>query len=399
MMSLKGKKIILAISGSIAAYKAAFLCRLLIKDGAEVRVVMTEAANKFISALTLSTLSKNEVHIDVMNDNSWNNHVELGLWADLMVIAPTTANTISKMASGQSDNMLLAVYLSSKCPVMFAPAMDLDMWKHPSTKKNLQTLKEYGNILIDVESGELASGLVGDGRMAEPVNILRFIKEHFKREQKLSGKKIMITAGPTHEALDPVRFIGNKSSGKMGTALAEVLYEMGAEVELILGPTTVRPTHDAIKIHHVRSAQDMYDKAIELFPNTDAAIMAAAVADYRPANYSDIKIKKKSDDMNLELERTKDIAAALGQTKGKQILIGFALETNNEVENAQRKLKKKNFDFIVLNSMRDKGATFGHDTNKITIYTNKEEELKFDLKSKKDVAKDIAEVLLKYLEQ
>ena len=398
-MSLKGKRIILAISGSIAAYKAAFLCRLLIKDGAEVKVVMTVAATKFISALTLSTLSKNEVHIDVMNDNSWNNHVELGLWADLMIIAPATANTLSKMASGQSDNMLQAVYLSSKCPVMFAPAMDLDMWKHPSTKNNLETLKGYGNILIDVESGELASGLVGAGRMAEPINILRFIKEYFAAQQKLSGRKIMITAGPTHEALDPVRFIGNKSSGKMGTALAEVLHEMGAEVHLILGPTTVRPIHEGIQIHHVRSAHDMYEKSIELFPSVDAAIMAAAVADYKPANYSDIKIKKKSDDMNLELERTKDIAASLGETKKKQILIGFALETNNEKENAQKKLKKKNFDFIVLNSMKDKGATFGHDTNKITIYQNTGEELKFDLKSKKEVAKDITEVLLKYLKQ
>jgi len=399
MMSLEGKKIILAISGSIAAYKAAFLCRLLIKDGAKVKVVMTEAANKFISALTLSTLSKNEVHIDIMNDNSWNNHVDLGLWADLMVIAPATANTISKMASGQSDNMLLAVYLSSKCPVMFAPAMDLDMWKHPSTKKNLQTLNEYGNILIDVESGELASGLIGEGRMAEPINILRFIKKFFLGQQKLTGKKVMITAGPTHEALDPVRFLGNKSSGKMGTALAEVLYEMGADVDLILGPTTVRPIHPDIKIHHVKSAQDMYEKSTALFPDVHVAIMAAAVADYRPANYSDIKIKKKSDDMNLELERTKDIAAALGEIKEKQILIGFALETNNEAENAKRKLKKKNFDFIVLNSMKDKGATFGHDTNKISIYKDTGEVINFDLKSKKDVAKDITEVLLKYLEQ
>jgi len=399
MMSLEGKKIILAISGSIAAYKAAFLCRLLIKDGAKVKVVMTEAANKFISALTLSTLSKNEVHIDIMNDNSWNNHVDLGLWADLMVIAPATANTISKMASGQSDNMLLAVYLSSKCPLMFAPAMDLDMWKHPSTKKNLQTLNEYGNILIDVESGELASGLIGEGRMAEPINILRFIKKFFLGQQKLTGKKVMITAGPTHEALDPVRFLGNKSSGKMGTALAEVLYEMGADVDLILGPTTVRPIHPDIKIHHVKSAQDMYEKSTALFPDVHVAIMAAAVADYSPANYSDIKIKKKSDDMNLELERTKDIAAALGEIKEKQILIGFALETNNEAENAKRKLKKKNFDFIVLNSMKDKGATFGHDTNKISIYKDTGEVINFDLKSKKDVAKDITEVLLKYLEQ
>lgn len=398
-MSLKGKKIILAISGSIAAYKAAFLCRLLIKDGAEVKVVMTVAATKFISALTLSTLSKNEVHIDVMNDNSWNNHVELGLWADLMIIAPATANTLSKMASGQADNMLLAVYLSSKCPVMFAPAMDLDMWKHPSTKKNLKTLHEYGNLLIDVESGELASGLVGDGRMAEPINIKRYIKEYFVSQQQLAGKKIMITAGPTHEALDPVRFIGNKSSGKMGTALAEVLYEMGSEVHLILGPSNVRPIHEGIQIHHVKSAQDMYDKSVSLFPDVDAAIMAAAVADYKPANYSDIKIKKKSDDMNLELERTKDIAAALGAVKEKQILVGFALETNNEAENAQKKLTKKNFDFIVLNSMQDKGATFGHDTNKITIFQNSGEALKFDLKSKKDVAKDIAQLLLKYLGQ
>ncbi len=396
-MSLKGRKIILAISGSIAAYKAAFLCRLLIKDGAEVRVVMTMAATKFISALTMSTLSKNEVYIDVMDDNSWNNHVELGLWADLLVVAPATANTLSKMASGQADNMLLAVYLSAKCPVIFAPAMDLDMWKHPSTKNNLATLKEYGNILIDVESGELASGLVGEGRMAEPINIKRYIKEHFTNQQELVGKKVMITAGPTHEALDPVRYIGNKSTGKMGIALAEVLYQQGAEVHLILGPTDQRPMHDGINIHHVKSAQEMYDKALALFPDADAAIMAAAVADYRPANYSDTKIKKKDDDMSLELERTKDIAAALGEMKKKQILVGFALETNNEKENAQRKLKKKNLDFIVLNSMKDKGATFGHDTNKITIFKNSGEEFNFDLKSKKEVAKDITQVLLKYL--
>ena len=396
-MSLKGRKIILAISGSIAAYKAAFLCRLLIKEGAEVRVVMTMAATKFISALTLSTLSKHEVYIDVMDDDSWNNHVELGLWADLLVVAPATANTLSKMASGQADNMLLAVYLSAKCPILFAPAMDLDMWKHPSTKNNLKKLKEYGNILIDVESGELASGLVGEGRMAEPINITRYIKEHFTSQQQLNGKKIMITAGPTHEALDPVRFIGNKSSGKMGIALAEVLFQQGAEVHLILGPTNQRPMHDEIKVHHVKSAQDMYEKSLSLFPDSDVAIMAAAVADYKPANYSDKKIKKKDDDMSLELERTKDIAATLGAMKKEQILIGFALETNNEKENAERKLKKKNFDFIVLNSMQDKGATFGHDTNKITIYKNSGEELKFDLKSKKEVAKDITEVLLKYL--
>lgn len=396
-MSLKGRKIILAISGSIAAYKAAFLCRLLIKDGADVRVVMTYAASKFISALTMSTLSKHEVYIDVMDDNSWNNHVELGLWADLLVVAPATANTLSKMASGQADNMLLAVYLSAKCPVLFAPAMDLDMWKHPSTKNNLKTLKEYGNILINVESGELASGLVGEGRMAEPINIKRYIKEHFESQQKLVGKKIMITAGPTHEALDPVRYIGNKSTGKMGIALAEVLYQQGAKVHLILGPTDQRPMHEGIEIHHVKSAKDMYDKSLALFPDVDAAIMAAAVADYRPANYSDIKIKKKDDDMSLELERTKDIAAALGGMKKNQILVGFALETNNERENAQRKLKKKNFDFIVLNSMKDKGATFGHDTNKITIFKDSGEEFNFDLKSKKEVAKDITEVLLKYL--
>jgi len=359
---------------------------------------MTTAATKFISALTMSTLSKHEVYIDVMDDNSWNNHVELGLWADLLVVAPATANTLSKMASGQADNMLLAVYLSAKCPILFAPAMDLDMWKHPSTKSNLQKLKEYGNVLINVESGELASGLVGEGRMAEPVNIKRFIKEHFISQQKLVGKTVMITAGPTHEALDPVRFIGNKSTGKMGIALAEVLYEQGAEVNLILGPTNQRPIHEGIKIHHVKSAQEMYDQSIALFPQSNAAIMAAAVADYRPANYSDIKIKKKDDDMSLELERTKDIAAALGGMKKQQILVGFALETNNEKENALRKLKKKNFDFIVLNSMQDKGAAFGHDTNKITIFKNSGEEHQFDLKSKKEVAKDITEVLLKYLQ-
>jgi len=397
-MSLKGRKIILGISGSIAAYKAAFLCRLLIKEGADVRVVMTTAATKFISALTMSTLSKHEVHIDVMNDNSWNNHVELGLWADMMVIAPATANTLSKMVSGQADNMLLAVYLSAKCPVIFAPAMDLDMWKHPSTKNNLKSLKEYGNVLINVESGELASGLVGEGRMAEPINIKRFIKEHFISQQKLVGKKVMITAGPTHEALDPVRFIGNKSTGKMGIALAEVMYEQGAEVHLILGPTNQRPMHEEIQVIHVKSAQEMYDQSLALFPDSDAAIMAAAVADYRPANYSDKKIKKKDDDMSLELERTQDIAAALGAMKKDQILVGFALETNNEKENALRKLKKKNFDFIVLNSMKDKGAAFGHDTNKITIFKNTGEEHQFDLKSKKDVAKDITEVLLKYLQ-
>ena len=396
-MSLKGRKIILAISGSIAAYKAAFLCRLLIKEGAEVRVVMTMAATKFISALTMSTLSKSEVYIDVMDDNSWNNHVELGLWADLLVVAPATANTLSKMVSGQADNMLLAVYLSAKCPVIFAPAMDLDMWKHPSTKSNLQKLKEYGNILINVESGELASGLVGEGRMAEPINIKRFIKEHFASQQKLVGKKVMITAGPTHEALDPVRFISNKSTGKMGIALAEVLYQQGAHVDLILGPTNQRPMHEGISIHHVKSAQEMYDQSLALFPDCDAAIMAAAVADYRPADYSDTKIKKKDDDMSLELERTKDIAATLGGMKKDQILVGFALETNNEKENAQGKLKKKNFDFIVLNSMKDKGAAFGHDTNKITIFKNTGEEFQFDLKSKKEVAKDITEVLLKYL--
>lgn len=396
-MSLHSKKIILAISGSIAAYKAAFLCRLLIKQGAEVRVVMTKASTHFISALTLSTLSKGKVHIDIMEDDSWNNHVELGLWADLIVIAPATANTLSKMVSGQADNMLLAVYLSAKCPVMFAPAMDLDMWKHPSTKNNLKALQEYGNILIDVESGELASGLVGDGRMAEPINIVRYIKDHFNKNQRLKSRVALVTAGPTHEALDPVRFLGNKSSGKMGIALAEALYEEGAEVHLILGPSNHKPKHEGIILKSVKSAQDMYDACHEVFEKCDIAIMAAAVADYRPTSISDQKIKKKEGDLNIELERTPDIAASLGKIKKKQVLIGFALETNNEEANAKRKLEKKNFDFIVLNSMQDRKATFGHDTNKVTIYTDRGEVLPYELKSKKDVAFDIIDQTLKYL--
>lgn len=396
-MSLHSKKIILAISGSIAAYKAAFLCRLLIKQGAEVRVVMTKAATQFISALTLSTLSKSKVHVDIMDDDSWNNHVELGLWADLIVIAPATANTLSKMVSGQADNMLLAVYLSAKCPVMFAPAMDLDMWKHPSTKKNLKALEDYGNILIDVESGELASGLVGDGRMAEPINILRYIKEHFHKTQRLKSKVALVTAGPTHEALDPVRFLGNKSSGKMGIALAEALYEEGAEVHLILGPSNHKPKHEGIILKPVKSAQDMYDACHQVFEKCDIAIMAAAVADYRPTSIADQKIKKKEGDLKIELERTPDIAASLGKIKKEQVLVGFALETNNEEANAKRKLEKKNFDFIVLNSMQDKKATFGHDTNKVTIYTNRGEILPYELKSKKEVAFDIIDQTLKYL--
>lgn len=397
-MQLEGKKIILAISGSIAAYKAAFLCRLFIKEGAEIRVVMTEAAAQFIAPLTLATLSKHEVHIDMMNDNSWNNHVELGLWADLLIIAPATANTLSKMANGAADNMLLATYLSAKCPVMFAPAMDLDMWKHKAVQDNIATLISFGHKLIPVEHGELASGLVGEGRLAEPVDIIRFVKMHFNEGLKLSGKKMLITAGPTFESLDPVRFIGNRSTGKMGIAIAEVLLELGAEVHLVLGPTNQRPKYSDITIHSVFSAQEMYERCTELYPTCHAGIMAAAVADYRPASYSDSKIKKKEGDLKIDLERTEDIAASLGKVKKEgQILVGFALETNNQRENAKRKLTKKNFDFIVLNSPKDKGAGFGHDTNKVSIFTNEGEVLDFELKSKKDVAKDIAEILLKYL--
>ena len=388
--NLEGKKILLGICGSIAAYKTAFLTRLLIKSGAEVRIIMTKAATSFITPLTLSTLSKNPVLTDISSEEGWNNHVELGLWADLFLIAPVTANTLSKMATGLADNMLMATYLSAKCPVYFAPAMDLDMWMHPSSIKNIETLKSYGNKLIPVNHGELASGLVGNGRMAEPEQIVELLCKTFEHKGQFVGKTVLVTAGPTYEAIDPVRFIGNRSTGKMGVAIAEAFAERGAKVKLILGPSVLKVAHSSIQKIDVTSAQEMYEKAMEFFPEANVTVLSAAVADYRPLNYSDKKIKKKAGNLEIELERTTDIAATLGGIKrADQIIVGFALETNNEEENAKRKLEKKNFDFIVLNSLNDKGAGFKHDTNKVSIISKGNETKRLKLKLKTEVAIDI----------
>lgn len=402
---LKGKKIILGITGSIAAYKAAFLTRLLIKAGAEVQVLMTQSATSFISPLTLSTLSKNSVFTDVHNGESWNNHVDLGLWADVMLIAPLTATTLGKMANGISDNIIVATYLSARCPVFVAPAMDLDMWAHPSTTGNIDKLVAYGNHIIPVGHGELASGLVGAGRMGEPEDIVKhlgvFLKDGTKPTPKqalpLQGKKAIVTAGPTYEPIDPVRFIGNRSSGKMGVAIAEALAKQGAEIQLILGPSNLSTDVENVKLIRVQTAQDMYEAATNHFGQSDIAVMAAAVADYRPKTIADKKLKKGDFDLTIPLERTLDIAAALGKVKKKhQVIIGFALETNNELENAKGKLKKKNFDMIVLNSLQDKGAGFKHDTNKVTFIT--ETEIKpFPLKTKVAVAEDIAKHITQIL--
>jgi phosphopantothenoylcysteine decarboxylase / phosphopantothenate---cysteine ligase len=393
---MKGKKIILAVTGSIAAYKAAFLTRLLVKSGAEVQILMTDSAKHFITPLTLSTLSKRPVFSEIISEESWNSHVELGLWADAMLIAPTTATTLAKLASGMSDNIITATYLSARCPIFIAPAMDLDMWHHPATVRNLDLLRGYGCQLIPVGHGELASGLVGDGRMAEPEDILAFLKDFFEKKQDFQGKKVMITAGPTYEALDPVRFIGNRSSGKMGIAIAEELAQRGAEVTLILGPSKLKTDHPSVFTLRVESAQQMYEAAMTHFENADAAVLAAAVADYRPKHVSDVKIKKKEGDITIELEKTTDIAAALGaKKKNNQKIVGFALETNDELSNAISKLKRKNFDFIVLNSLRDVGAGFSHDTNKITIVFDENNVKSFDLKQKDDVARDIVNELMK----
>ncbi len=389
-MSLKAKKIILGISGSIAAYKAAFLTRLFIKSGVEVQVLMTKAATDFIAPLTLSTLSKRPVYADITSEESWNNHVELGLWADAMIIAPATATTIAKLSHGICDNILTATYLSARCPVFFAPAMDLDMWKHPATQGNVERLIQFGNHLIPVEHGELASGLVGEGRMAEPENIFSYLEEFFSKEQDLNGKTALVTAGPTYEPIDPVRFIGNRSTGKMGVAIAEELAAQGAKVNLILGPSKLQTNHPNIKEIRVQTAEEMYQATTGVFDLCDIAVLSAAVADFRPKTVSSSKIKKKGEGMELELERTKDIAASLGVSKRKnQIIVGFALETNDEIENAKGKLEKKNFDFIVLNSLRDRGAGFAHDTNKITILSKDNKIQRFELKTKKKVAKDI----------
>ena len=392
---LKNKKILLGITGSIAAYKAAFLTRLLIKEGAEVQVLMTPAASDFISPLTLSTLSKKPVFSDVSSEAGWNNHVDLGLWADAMLIAPATANTLAKLANGLCDNIIAACYLSARCPVFFAPAMDLDMWAHAATSENILRLQKHGAHLIPVGEGELASGLSGKGRMAEPQEILEFLKGHFIQQASLKGKNVLVTAGPTYEPIDPVRFIGNRSSGKMGVEIALRLAERGALVHLVLGPSKLSPKHPNLTVVRVHTAQDMYEAAAENFEKMDAGILAAAVADYRPAQVATQKIKKKSDDLSIVLEKTTDIAAALGKIKrSDQILVGFALETNNELEHAKGKLERKNFDFIVLNSLKDKGAGFNFDTNKITIIHKDNKIKEFKLKLKQEVAVDIVEELV-----
>ncbi|MEO2062254.1 MAG: bifunctional phosphopantothenoylcysteine decarboxylase/phosphopantothenate--cysteine ligase CoaBC [Christiangramia sp.] len=400
MSVLSGKKVLLGVTGGIAAYKTAGLVRLFIKSGAEVRVVMTPAAKEFITPLTLSTLSKNEVYSSFTNEEdenaTWNNHVELGLWADFMLIAPATASTLSKMASGNSDNLLLATYLSAKCPVFFAPAMDLDMYQHTSTRNSFETLQSYGNIMIPAGTGELASGLKGEGRMAEPEEIIQFLESFFSEDLPLKGKKVLITAGPTYEAIDPVRFIGNHSSGKMGYEIAAVAAENGAEVTLVSGPTHLDAPQGKIRMMRVISTREMYEAVQEHFTESDVFIAAAAVADYKPKNVAAEKIKKKEASLSIELTKTKDILASMGAQKKHQKLIGFALETNNEEENAKKKLEKKNLDFIVLNSLRDEGAGFKGDTNKVSIiYPDRK--IDFGLKSKKEVARDIVQEIIELL--
>ncbi len=393
---MQGKKILLGITGSIAAYKSVYLVRMLVKVGVEVKVIMTPSAKDFVSPLTLSTLSKNPVLVDLFDEQSWSNHVMLGRWADVMLIAPLSCNTLAKMANGHCDNLLLAVYLSATCPVVVAPAMDEDMWHHPSTKNNIERLKSFGNKIIPVEKGDLASGLHGDGRMAEPETIAEFLNNNFFLTGPLKGKKVLITAGPTYEPLDPVRFIGNHSSGKMGLALANELYSRGADVTLVLGPTNLPFSANGIKLIRVTTADDMYQACMLQFEQSDIAIMAAAVADYSPAKEEKEKIKKKDETFTIELTKTKDILKSLGEKKKKeQILVGFALETNNEIENAKEKLKKKNADLIVLNSMNDDGAGFGIDTNKITIFGKKGEEFQFDTENKTVVAKNIIDTIIR----
>ncbi|QEC70175.1 bifunctional phosphopantothenoylcysteine decarboxylase/phosphopantothenate--cysteine ligase CoaBC [Panacibacter ginsenosidivorans] len=392
---LKGKKILLGITGSIAAYKTILLVRLLVKAGAEVKVVITESAKSFVSPLVLSTLSNNEVLVDLFDEDTWANHVMLGRWADVMLIAPLSCNTLAKMANGQCDNLLLAVYLSATCPVVVSPAMDEDMWHHPSTKRNIELLQSYGNSIIDVEKGELASGLIGEGRMAEPETIVQYLTEHFFRGLALSGKKVLITAGPTYEALDPVRFIGNHSSGKMGFALAEAFYLNGASVDLVTGPTQLQTNYSGINVTKVSSAEQMYEKCSIIFPSAHIAVMSAAVADYKPIEVAPEKIKKTTEDLTIRLSKTKDILKSLGEQKKKgQLLVGFALETNNEREYALKKMQTKNTDMIVLNSLRDKNAGFGHDTNKVTIFDKEGNEFALDLASKQNIATDIVNIII-----
>lgn len=393
---LQGKKILLGITGSIAAYKSVYLVRLLVKAGADVKVIMSPSAKDFVSPLTLSTLSKNPVLIDLFDEQSWANHVMLGRWADVMLVAPLSCNTLAKMANGQCDNLLLAAYLSATCPVVIAPAMDEDMWHHPATKINLQKIESFGNKIIPVEKGELASGLFGDGRMAEPEQIIQYLLDNFFLTRPLTGKKALVTAGPTYEPIDPVRFIGNHSSGKMGIAIARELQQQGAEVTLVIGPVQSVLPGNGINVKQVKTAAEMYAACLEVYAATDIAIMAAAVADYTPVVTAAEKIKKKEDGLTVELTKTKDILKELGEKKKKgQVLVGFALETNNEQENAKEKLVRKNADLIVLNSLNDSGAGFGHDTNKVTIFGKEGQVFDFETKPKQAVAKDIVDTIIR----
>lgn len=389
---LKGKNILIGVTGSIAAYKVPYLVRLLVKEGAGVQVILTENARDFVTPLTISTLSKRPALTYPFDerDGTWNSHVDMGNWADLMLVAPASAATLSKMAAGMADNLLTTTYLSAKCPVYFAPAMDLDMYKHPTTARNVETLLGYGNRLIEPQVGELASGLSGAGRMEEPEKILEVIRAHFRSSEQLKGKHILVTAGPTHEQIDPVRFIGNYSSGKMGFSIAEEAANRGARVTLITGPVNLSVNHPEIKRIDVKSAEDMEQAVMKKFQEVDVAIMSAAVADYTPAEKSEIKLKKQDGPLSVKLRPTLDILANMGKNKRKdQILVGFALETNNELENARKKLQNKNLDFIVLNSLRDEGAGFEGDTNKITIIGRDEKIHTYPLKSKNQVAADI----------
>jgi phosphopantothenoylcysteine decarboxylase/phosphopantothenate--cysteine ligase len=387
-MLLKNKKILIGITGSIAAYKAILLVRLLIKSGAEIKIVMTPSAIEFVSPLVLSVLSKNKVYIQWQEQNEWNNHVELGRWADVFIIAPLSCNTLSKMANGGCDNLLLAVYLSATCPVVVAPAMDEEMWHHPSTKKNIDQLIAYGNKIIEVKDGELASGIIGQGRMTEPEDIIIYLEENYFRENTLAGKKVLVSAGPTYERIDPVRFIGNRSSGKMGFAVAEAFYMKGAEVVLVSGPTNESTRFKGIEIKKIENANEMYYTCLQ-FGNSDIIVMSAAVADFTPIDVADQKIKKTGETLQLNLIKTKDILKYFGaEKKPNQFIAGFALETENEMANAVKKLHEKNVDCIILNSMNDAGAGFEKETNKISII-NKNETISFEVKSKKEVAEDI----------
>lgn len=401
MSILSGKNILVGVSAGIAAYKTPFLVRLLIKAGANVQVVMTPASKEFVTPLTLSTLSKNLVHSEFTSDEDenavWTNHVELGLWADYMLVAPATANTLSKMANGVCDNLLIATYLSAKCPIYFAPAMDLDMYKHGSTKRSIDILKKFGNTIIPATEGELASGLIGKGRMAEPEDIVRFLEEDILEKLPLKNKTVLVTAGPTYEAIDPVRFIGNHSSGKMGFEIAKCAANLGANVKLITGPTHEKIAHSLIEIFPVTSAEQMYIESHKIFTSCDIAILSAAVADYKPKNVADKKIKKKDQTLTIELVKTKDILASLGEMKKTQFLVGFALETNNELENAKKKLNSKNLDLIVLNSLNDKGAGFRTNTNKVTFIDNQDNIVNFELKSKQEVAQDLMNTIIKQI--